>query len=355
MAVSASARTRPTENPSPSPHSSTGAPLSQIVQELKTGYFRSALTQLKHVSPAKAGEAEYQYRYAQALSGVGDNRQALKAIKKAIKIAPHHGAYYRTEGEIYGALAQKADIFSAMGLAKQVLHSFRSAVRLDPDDPRSLADLASYYINAPGIVGGNVRKARQIIRKLTKINPVDALRLRAKEAAHQHAYAKAEELLGQAKKLDKTATSANKLAFLYMKRRQYDNAFENFRFITKHYPHHITAWFWVGRTSILSRSHLPTGIAALKHYISAPKRPDAAPSPAFAHLRLGDLYKLSGKNYLACIEYAKAKSAAGDHNGKFRFQLGKSLRRLRSSAPYAKKEIKSIKSFSKAVCAGLSH
>lgn len=355
MAVSASAYGHAATPLPSSPHSSTGAPLSQVVQEIKTGYFHSALTQLKRIAPSKAGEAEYQYRYAQALSGIGDNQHALKAIKKAIKLAPHRGAYYRIEGEIYGAMAKKANIFSAMGLAKKVLHSFRSAVSINPDDPKSLVDLASYYINAPGIVGGSYRKAQKIIKKLTRINPVDALRVRAREATQHHHYAKAEKLLRHAEKLDQTPASARTLAFLYMKRRQYDKAFENFRFITKHHPQHITAWFWVGRTSMLTHSHYPTGIASLRHYISAPQRPDAAPSLAFAHLRLGDLYRLTGKNYLACTEYAKAKLAPGSHNRKLRFQLGKSLRGLRSSVPYAKKEIKSIKNFSKAVCTGIRH
>lgn len=356
MAVSASAHGHIAAKTLPSSsRSSTGAPLSQVVQEIKTGYFHSALSQLKHISPAKVGEGEYQYRHAQALSGIGDSQRALRAIKKAIKLAPHHGAYYRIEGEIYGAMAQKANIFSAMGLAKKVLHSFRTAVRLEPDDPKSLVDLASYYINAPGIVGGSYHRAQKIIKKLNKINPVDALHVRAREATQHHDYAKAENLLRQAEKLDKTPASARKLAFLYMKRRRYENAFENFRLITKDYPRHVTAWFWVGRTSILTHSHYRTGIASLRHYILAPQRPDAAPSLAFAYLRLGDLYRLTGKDYLACNEYAEAKSAPGSHNRRLRFQLGKSLRGLRSSSPYAKKEIKSIKAFSKAICPGISH
>ncbi len=297
-----------------------------------------------------ADDGNYDYRYAQALLGAGRNRQALGAIKKAISLEPRNGSYYRLMGQVYGALAQNANIFHAMGLAKDVLSSFRTAVKFDPHDPDSLKDLATYYIDAPGIVGGSLSKAHQIEDTLRKISPLDALKVQAHEAAEAHHYEKAEGLLRQAAKLDKTPRSAQKLAFLYMRRHRYTAGFKTFLSITKTKPADIRAWYWTGRTSILSHSHYADGIHALQHYIAVSERPDTAPSLAFAHLRLGDLYRLSGKSHQACIEYAKAKKSTGSNGKKFQFDLGKSLKKLRNSDPRNISAITSRKKFSRANC-----
>lgn len=321
-----------------------------LVRDIETGYFQKALEKLGPDMAAHSGNADYWYRYAQALLGAGRNHKALSAIKKAISLAPRNGSYYRLMGQVYGALAQNADIFHAMGLAKSVLSSFRTAVKLDPHDPESLMDLAKYYIDAPGIVGGSLRKANKIKDSLKKIAPLDALEIQAHEDVNAHRYEKAEAVLHQAVKLDKTSHSAQKLAFLYMRRRRYSAGFKTFLSITKQTPEDIRAWYWTGRTSILSHSHYPDGIHALQHYIAAPERPDTAPSLAFAHLRLGDLYRLTGKSHQACIEYAKAKNSTGSHKRKFKFDLGKSLRKLRNSDSSNISAITSRKAFSGANC-----
>lgn len=297
-----------------------------------------------------AGNADYEYRYSQSLLGAGRNREALRAIKKAVSLAPKDGTYYRFMGQVYGALAQNANIFHAMGLAKDVLSSFRTAVKMDPHDSKSLVDLATYYIDAPGIVGGSLEKANKIERDLEKTDPLNALRLRAHEAVAAHHYQRAEKLLRQAVKRDPTSHSAQTLAFLYLRRRRYIDGFKTFLSITKQRPGNIRAWYWTGRSSILGHTGYADGIHALQHYIAASERPDAAPSLAFAHLRLGDLYRLTGKSHSACIEYAKAKTSSGSNTKKLQYDLGKSLRKLRASNSKYTKSITSRKDFSKASC-----
>lgn len=321
-----------------------------IVEDLKAGYFREALRKIEPDMAGHSGNADYQARYAQSLLGVGKNHEALKAIKKAVALAPRKASYYRVMGEVYGALAQQADIFSAMGLARHVLSSFRTAVKISPHDPKSLMDLAKYYIDAPGIVGGNLRKAHKIEALLDTIDPSDALLVRAHEAVKAHRYRKAETLLQHAAGLGHSSNSARVLGFLYMRRHRYTDELKTFLSITKRKPGDIRAWYWVGRASILSHSDYAEGVHALQHYIAASRRPDAAPALAFAHLRLGDLFRLTGKDYLACTQYAKAKKSHGAHSRQFKVDLGKSLRKLRASNPHDRKAITSREDFSRASC-----
>lgn len=311
----------------PTPSSSTQVP-APIVKDIKTGYFHRAAASLKPLMPTHVDDANYQYRYAQVLLGVGQTNKALNTIKAAIALAPKTAAYFRLMGKIYGVRAQNANIFHAMGLARDVLAAFRTAVKLNPHDSQSLVDLAMYYISAPGIVGGSIKKARKLEAVLVKISPVDALQVQAQEAKQANNYVKAETLLKQAARLDKTSDSLMKLAFLYMRKHNYAGAFQVFQSITVKSPDNVRAWYWVGRTSDLSHSHYAEGIAALKHYITLPERPDTAPSLAFAHLRLGDLFRLTGQKNLARAEYAKAQKTNGASNERFKPELKKSLRKL---------------------------
>lgn len=300
-----------------------------IVRDIKTGYFHRAASSLEPMMPTHAGDPDYQYRYAQALHGAGRTDKALTAIKAAIALEPKTATYHRLMGEVYIVLAKNAGIFHALGLAKHALAEFRMAVKLDPQDPQSLADLAAYYFGAPWIAGGSTEKAHAIETALDKLNPLDALQVRAQEARRAKNYAKAEVLLKQAARLDKTSDSLTTLAFFYLSKGRYADAFPVFKAITAKTPDDVQAWYWIGRTADLTHSHYADGIAALKHYIALPERPDGVPSLAFAYLRSGDLYLLTGRKDMARTEYAEAQKAAGANDKQFKSELKKSLNKLR--------------------------
>jgi tetratricopeptide (TPR) repeat protein len=56
-------------------------------------------------------------------------------------------------------------------LAKKVRTSFERAVELDPKSWEARTDLAEFYFEAPGIVGGGKDKARQQADALLRLNP----------------------------------------------------------------------------------------------------------------------------------------------------------------------------------------
>lgn len=114
---------------------------------------------------------------------------------------------------------------------------------LDPRDPGSLVDLAQYYFGAPRIAGGSTEKASRIEALLDKLSPVNTLQVRAQEAIHAKDYAKAEALLKQAAKLDKTSNSWMKLASFYLGREKYADAFPIFQRITEKTPDSTQVWY----------------------------------------------------------------------------------------------------------------
>jgi tetratricopeptide (TPR) repeat protein len=85
-------------------------------------------------------------------------------------------------GRIYGEKADRAGFLSAAGLAKKVRASFERAVELDPRSWEARTDLAEFYLEAPGIVGGGKDKARAEADEIQPLNPAMAHWVRARIA-----------------------------------------------------------------------------------------------------------------------------------------------------------------------------
>ena len=98
--------------------------------------------------------------------------RGITACERARSLDPQKSLYHLWLGRIYGEKAGRAGIsFSSLGLAKKVRTSFERAVELDPKSWEARTDLAEFYFEAPGIVGGGKDKARQQADALLRLNP----------------------------------------------------------------------------------------------------------------------------------------------------------------------------------------
>ena len=94
----------------------------------------------------------------------------ITACEKAVGIEPTNGVYHLWLARIYGEKADHAGFFSAAGLAKKVRTEFERAVELNPDNWEARTDLAEFYLEAPGIVGGGKDKARAQAEEIARLN-----------------------------------------------------------------------------------------------------------------------------------------------------------------------------------------
>ncbi len=97
--------------------------------------------------------------------------RGIDACERARNLDPQKSLYYLWLGRIYGEKADRAGFLSAAGLAKKVRVSFEKAVELDPGSWEARTDLAEFYLDAPGIVGGGKDKAREQADALMALNP----------------------------------------------------------------------------------------------------------------------------------------------------------------------------------------
>ncbi len=95
----------------------------------------------------------------------------IPACVRARDLDPTNGQYQLWLGRIYGEKASHVGFLFAAGLVKKVRTAFERAVELDPKNWEARTDLAEFYLEAPGIVGGGKEKARAQSDALMALNP----------------------------------------------------------------------------------------------------------------------------------------------------------------------------------------
>src|SRR5215467_13857207 len=86
---------------------------------------------------------------------------AILMAEKSIALDPRNSVYHQWLGRAAGRKAEVSNPFTAFTLARKVRSEFERAVAFDGNNISARADLAEYYLEAPGFLGGDKRKARQ--------------------------------------------------------------------------------------------------------------------------------------------------------------------------------------------------
>src|SRR5689334_22496884 len=101
----------------------------------------------------------------------GDYRMATEAFEKALALSPSSSELHRLLGNAYGRRAEMASVFTAPGYAREAHQYFEQAVNLDPNNREAVANLFEYYLEAPGIMGGGIDKAENLVTRISKLDP----------------------------------------------------------------------------------------------------------------------------------------------------------------------------------------
>lgn len=97
---------------------------------------------------------------------VKDYQAASRAFNAAANAAPDDDEYVHWLGKAYGRQAEHAGGFTALRLAKQTRAALERAVALNPENWDAVRDLARYYADAPGFLGGDKDKAAALRARL---------------------------------------------------------------------------------------------------------------------------------------------------------------------------------------------
>jgi len=148
--------------------------VADIDSLLAEGRVDDAIHSLQTKLTAAPNDAESYNLMCRAYFSLGNWDRGIPYCEKSVKLAPDNSRYHLWLGRIYGEKADRASWFAAAGLAGKVRDQFEAAVKLNPDNVDARTDLAEFYLEAPGIIGGGRDKAEAQADALEKLDPAKA-------------------------------------------------------------------------------------------------------------------------------------------------------------------------------------
>jgi tetratricopeptide (TPR) repeat protein len=209
-------------------------------------------------------------------------------------------------GRAYGQQAVRANVFKQASLAGKVKKAFDRAVELDANNLDARFALIDFYLQAPGIMGGSVEKARGQAAEIARRDAMKGYRASGRIAEYEKnfdaafaAYARA------AREFPGKKEPFFWIAGCHSRQKQYGKALDVMEKLLAEQPAELLACFQIGVFASVSGERVERGMECLKLYLQHSPKSDE-PSLASAHYRLGMLYEKKGNRDLARREYSAA-------------------------------------------------
>jgi len=279
---------------------------------LAEGKSDAAIAVLRNRVASSPNDAEAHHVLGRAYYSVQDWDHAISEGEKAVSLSPDKSNYHLWLGRAYGEKADASSFFSAAGLARKVHASFERAVELDGTNVQARSDLAEFYLEAPGIMGGGQDKARGQADALLKIAPAKGHWVLGRLAEKNKDTGTAEREFKAA--LDATHGGADgwlDLAIFYRRAGRMadlDAAIDKLNAAPMKNPDVLVD---AAITLLRSEHNLPMAAQLLKRYLAGKTVEDA---PAFrAHTFLGTVYEKQGDKKEATAEFQAALALASGY------------------------------------------
>lgn len=142
--------------------------------------------------------------------------QAMTKIEACLAARPDDGLCRLSYGQVFGMLIKSQSMFDAMGSVAKISESFEAAVAADPASYDARESLVTFYIRAPGIVGGSMKKGYKQAEAFAKINPDYARLLYALIAMEEDDLPKAEAQLAKLPEVSDDSVLTHMVAKRYL-------------------------------------------------------------------------------------------------------------------------------------------
>ena len=169
---------------------------------MQNGHWKRARDVAEASYRAHPQDARAAYWLARVRDQFGEHEEALKYAEQAVQFEPKNASYHRELADVYGNIGLKSSVFKQVGLARKCRTELDAASAMNPKDVDNLEAQMVYYLEAPGIVGGDKKKALAIADEMTKLNPARGYLAHADIARKEKEEGKLEQLYQKAVEAD---------------------------------------------------------------------------------------------------------------------------------------------------------
>jgi tetratricopeptide (TPR) repeat protein len=135
---------------------------------------------------------------AKVLIAFGKGEESYKAAKDCVQSMPQSAEAWAQLAASAGLMAARASVLKKMSYAAECRDAGAKALELDPKNRMALEVMLNFYEQAPGIVGGDKKKASNVKATLESVDPEYRARNAVREAGRSRDNARIEAALKQA-------------------------------------------------------------------------------------------------------------------------------------------------------------
>ena len=298
---------------------------------LEAGHYKRLGALAEQRLKSNANDAAALYYLAYIKFQANDSDGALPLAEKCAAADPKNADCRYLIASIYGKKAQDASIFSQMGLARRFKKEAEATLAINPQHLDALLGLMEFHLRAPGIAGGDKKKADEYLNTMMRADAARGYLAQARKAAiekqrqlmegfylkavqanpksylalmtissfysfdDQKKYDLSEKYAKEALKVDADRIGAySRLANLYAFQARWQELDEIIAAAEKAVPDNLVPYFTSARVLAGSGKDNARAERYLQKYLSVQPEPNG-PSHALARWQLGLVYEKMGR------------------------------------------------------------
>jgi tetratricopeptide (TPR) repeat protein len=137
------------------------------------GHWKRLKALIEPRAAANPNDAEAQWLLSRVRLAYRDADGALAPAEKAVALDAKNADYRWQLAQVVGEQASSASVFKQLGLAKRFKREAEAVLAMDPRHTGAMTGLMEFYYRAPGIAGGDKKKAEQMPAQIMAIDKVD--------------------------------------------------------------------------------------------------------------------------------------------------------------------------------------
>lgn len=150
---------------------------------IKSGHWKRARALVERRLLEAPDDPQALFLLSQIRNAFGDRNSPPELAERAVRLDGREARYHRQLAEVQGLIAQHAGAIQQLLLARRFRKEIDTALLLDPHDTQAIRDLMEFYLVAPGIAGGDPKKADALARRILAIDAAEGFLAQARIAA----------------------------------------------------------------------------------------------------------------------------------------------------------------------------